>query len=78
MVDAIAGKEAGKVEAGGSDVEPQEVDEDEAVENAIQAFEDGIYLVSIDDQECRELDSQVFLQDDSRLTFIRLTLLAGG
>ena len=40
--------------------------------------EDGLYLVIIDEDEQKSLDAQVFLQEDSRLTFIRLTLLAGG
>jgi hypothetical protein len=68
----------GKVEMGGSEVPSQAVDEDAAVATALQAFEDGLYLVVIDDQEQKSLDSQVYLQPDSRITFVRLTLLAGG
>jgi hypothetical protein len=73
-----AGVEAGKIDSGGSDLEPQRVDEDEAVGTALQAFEDGMYLVVIDGAEQRDLDAQVYLQSDSRLTFVRLSLLAGG
>lgn len=73
-----AGVEAGKIDAGGSEVEPQQVDEADAVATALQAFEDGMYLVVIDGQEQRALDRPVYLQPDSRLTFVRLTLLAGG
>lgn len=72
------GEAAGRIDSGGSDVPVQKVDEAVAVETAIQAFEDGIYLVSIDDQEQRNLDAAVFLNESSRITFIRLTLLAGG
>jgi hypothetical protein len=72
------GAEKGRVALSGSDLPPQDVDEDAAVATALQAFEDGVYLVVIDDQEQRSLDNQVFLQPDSRITFIRLTLLAGG
>lgn len=75
IADAV---DTGKVEMGGSEIEPQEVDEDAAVAIALQAFEDGLYLVAIDGVNYRELDRQIFLQEDSRLTFIRLTLLAGG
>jgi hypothetical protein len=75
-IDASA--EAGKIEAGGSDVPMQEVDEDDAIGAALQAFEDGLYLVVIDGQDHRDLDTQIYLQPDSRLTFVRLTLLAGG
>jgi hypothetical protein len=73
-----AGVEAGKIDSGGSEVEPQHVDEADAVATALQAFEDGMYLVVIDGQEQRALDRPVYLQPDSRLTFVRLTLLAGG
>lgn len=72
------GAAAGKIVSGESEVQPQDVDEDAAVGVALQAFEDGIYLVAIDGTERRKLDEQVFLRDDSRVTFIRLTLLAGG
>ena len=70
--------ERGKVEMGGSEVGIQSVDEEQAVGNALLAFEDGIYLVVIDDVEQRRLDQQVFLQPDSRITFVRLTMLAGA
>jgi hypothetical protein len=73
-----AAAEKGKVEMGGSEVPVQEVDADSAVAAALQAFEDGLYLVVIDENEHRKLDSQVYLQPDSRITFVRLTLLAGG
>ena len=69
---------AGKIESGGSEVGVQEVDVDQAIETAIQAFTDGMYLVVVDEQECRDLDAELFLNPESELTFIRLTLLAGG
>jgi hypothetical protein len=62
---------------GGRDLD-QKVDADEAVATALEAFEDGLYLVVVDGQELRNLDAQVFLQPDSRVAFVRLTLLAGG
>ena len=72
------GAAAGKIEAGGREGPPQPVDEEDAVGTALQAFEDGLYLVVIDDAEQRSLDAPVFVQPDSRITFVRLTLLAGG
>jgi hypothetical protein len=72
------GAEKGKIESGGSEVGRQNVDAEEAVGTALTAFEDGLFLVVVDEQQHRELDRQVFLQPDSRVTFIRLTLLAGG
>ena len=72
-----AGLEKGRVNSGGRDLH-QEVDADQAIATALQAFEDGIYLVFLDDEEQRELDRQVYLQPDSKLTFVRLVLLAGA
>ena len=59
-------------------VTDRSVDADAAVATAWQAFEDGIYLVLIDEVEHRDLDAQVYLKPDSRLTFIRLVFLAGA
>lgn len=67
----------GKVDMGGRDLK-QEVDEEQAVGAALQAFEDGIYMVVLDGDEQRDLDREIYLQPDSRITFIRLALLAGG
>jgi hypothetical protein len=72
------GAEKGKIEMGGSEVAPQSVDEDEAVAVACQAFEDGIYLVAIDGEDQREIDREIHLRPNSHVTFVRLTLLAGG
>lgn len=76
--EILDGAAVGKVDASASDVPPAEVDVEEAIARAIQAFEDGIYLIAIDENDCRDLDAQIFLRPDSRITFIRLTLLAGG
>lgn len=70
--------EKGKIEMGGSEVPVQAVDEEEAVAIACQAFEDGLFLVVIDNEDHREIDRQIHLQPDSRVTFVRLTMLAGG
>src|SRR5436190_13505324 len=72
-----AGLEKGRVDSGGRDLH-QKVNPEEAVSTALQAFEDGLYLVFLDDEEQRDLDKQVFLRPDSKLTFIRLSMLAGA
>jgi hypothetical protein len=72
-----AGAAKGKVQMGGSDVH-QDVDEDQAVGNAIQAFEDGLYLVVLDGEEQRDLDRPLALTEESRVAFVRLAMLAGG
>jgi hypothetical protein len=71
------GLASGKVDPAGKDLK-QSVDVDQAIAAAITGFEDGLYLVLIDGEEQRELDRQVFLQSDSKLTFIRLVFLAGA
>ena len=70
--------ERGKVIMGQSDVGMQEVDIDQAIGSALVAFEDGIFLVVIDEKVYKNLDEAVFLHADSCLTFVRLTLLSGG
>jgi hypothetical protein len=73
------GAAKGKITAAShEEATPQQVNSDEAVAVAVQAFEDGLYLVIVDDQERKELDQELFLKPDSRVTFVRLTMLAGG
>src|SRR5262249_54124537 len=67
----------GKIEAGGRDL-GQTVDEEQAIGTALEAFEDGIYLVVVDGAEQKSLDAQLFLKEDSRVAFVRLVMLAGG
>ena len=71
------GAQAGKVDPASKEY-AQEVDVESAIGSALQAFEDGMYLVIIDEIERRSLDEQVRLSDESRLAFIRLTFLAGA
>jgi hypothetical protein len=75
--DIEQGVVRGKIDSGGHEVR-QPVKEDEAVAVALEAFEDGLYLVILDEQEQKQLDQQVFLKPDSCVTFVRLTMLAGG
>ena len=75
-IDEAAAK--GRVRPGGSELEPQAVDSDAAVDNALCAFADGIYLVSVDGRPAESLDQTLRLSDESRVASVRLTLLAGG
>ncbi|MDB4353962.1 hypothetical protein N9Z02_01525 [Akkermansiaceae bacterium] len=75
--EIAAATESGKIESGESEIDPVQIDPVEAVDIALQAFVDGLYLVVIDDEEKRDLDEQIFLQPESRVTFLRLTLLSG-
>jgi hypothetical protein len=74
IADAVV---TGKVDMGGRDLE-EDADTEDAVGFALQAFEDGMYLVVLDDEEKQSLDEQVYLRPDSRITFVRLTMLSGG
>jgi len=70
-----AGMKAGKI--GSPREESQEVDLDIATGQALQAFEDRLYLLFVDNAEKRTLDEIVLLQPDTVVTVIRLTALAG-
>jgi hypothetical protein len=67
----------GKVDPGERDL-GQKVNSDEAVAVALQAFEDGLYFVFVDDVQQTRLDSEVFLKTNSKVVFLRLTALVGG
>lgn len=67
----------GKVESGGREIE-QKVDLEASIAAAIEAFQDGLYLVVLDEAEIKEIDAPLTLLETSRLTFVRLSLLAGG
>jgi hypothetical protein len=77
LVDIEAGVTAGKISSGGSDLE-QVVDERGAIENALQAFKDGFYLVFVDDEQQEDLLGIVNLTANSELLFLHLTPLVGG
>lgn len=71
------GVERGKVDSGGRPA-AEPVHAEAAVAAALAGFEDGLYLVILDGAEQRDLDAQVFLTEESRLVFLRLTFLAGA
>jgi hypothetical protein len=71
------GATSGKVDPGERDLK-QEVNTDDAVGEALQAFEDGLYYVFIDGVQQTGLDSEVYLKTESKVAFIRLVALAGG
>lgn len=72
-----AGVLKGRVSPEGKELPPPPPAE-AAVGTALQAFEDGVYLVFVDDQEQRALDGRVYLKPSSRVMFVRLVFLAGG
>ena len=71
------GRARGRIDPGDSDL-GQDVDVEQAIGTALQAFEDGLYMVLLDGREQRDLDAQVFVTEASRVVFLRLAFLAGG
>ena len=68
--------ETGKISFGAIENEtPAKMEE--ALENAFLAFQDGLFVVMVDDTEIKDLDAQLHLNDASVISFIRLTFLAG-
>jgi hypothetical protein len=67
----------GKVDMGGHD-DAGIIDPEAAVAAALQAFEDGLYHVFIDDEQQQKLEGEVYLKPQSRVTFLRLVALVGG
>lgn len=49
----------------------------EAIQSAIQAFEDGLFLVFVNSEQVEALDLPLELADGDEVVFIRLTMLAG-
>src|SRR5687768_15226895 len=68
---------AGRVTMGGQALD-QTVEPQEAVSTALQAFEDGLYFVTVDGVQGKSLDQPMRVQPGSAVTFVRLVLLAGG
>ena len=49
-----------------------------SIETAVRAFEDGIYMVVINNEEIKDKQTLIKLKDGDTVTFIRLTFLAGS
>jgi len=74
--DAIADKaKSGKIGFGDRKNENVQ-DEDEAVENALSCFDDGIFRMFINDVEVG-VNQPISLEEGAEITFIRLTMLTG-
>lgn len=55
----------------------KKADVEKAIKVATEAHIDGLFVVAIDDKIVEKLDDTVVLNDNSALTFLRLTLLIG-
>lgn len=52
--------------------------ETEAIGRALEAFDDGLFFVFIDDVQLESLDAPIAVRMDSTLRLVRLVALAGG
>lgn len=68
----------GKIDSGGTPDAVQAVDADEAVKAALQAFEDGIYFVFLNEDQKIALTDTFMITPETKVTFWRLVALAGG
>lgn len=73
--DISAMSELGKITFGLS--EGAAADLGKAADDAILAFEDGLYRIFLGEDELTELDGSIELNENSSVTFIRLVMLAG-
>ncbi len=55
----------------------QKADKAKAVQTAIQAFDDGLVRVLMDETELVQLDAPLTVHEGAVFTFVRLTFLAG-
>jgi len=69
--------DTGKVGFGGV-YNHNKVDVAKAQENAIVAFEDGLYALFHGDHQLESLTQEIDLSQNKSITFIRLTFLAGS
>ncbi|SFP51974.1 hypothetical protein [Parafilimonas terrae] len=62
----------------GSIYNENKADFEQAKQTALQAFEDGMFAFFVNDEEITSLATILELQENSIITFIRLTFLAGS
>ena len=67
---------SGKV-AYGAPMDDRKADEKRAVENALQCFDDGLVALFADGVRYTEREEKMELKQQSEVTFVRLTFLAG-
>ena len=67
---------SGKV-AYGDPMDGRKADEEKAVKNALQCFDDGMVALFADGVRYTEREEKIALKELSEVTFIRLTFLAG-
>jgi hypothetical protein len=57
---------------------PRTIDWKKQFDKAIEAFEANGILVLVDDRQAESLDEEIVVRPDTRVSFLRLTMLVGG
>ena len=57
---------------------PRFVDSVEQYEKAIEAFKSNGFIVLVDDYQMESLDTEIALQPETSVTFLKLVPLVGG
>lgn len=70
-------KEIGRI-AFGIHYNEGKVDEQKAAATAMQAYEDGLFRIFLNEQELGKAEEHIELKTEDVLTFIRLTMLSGS
>jgi hypothetical protein len=73
----LEASQTGKISLGGQEF-TQEVNTDEAIQTAIQAFQDGLYYVFNGETQIEYLTDVVNLEVRQDIMFLRLVALVGG
>ncbi len=73
----LEASETGKISLGGQEFR-QEVNVDDAIQTAIQAFQDGLYYVFSGETQIEYLTDVVNLELRQDIMFLRLVALVGG
>ena len=56
----------------------RQADLQDALDTALQGFEDGLYRFFVGEQEIETLDAPLQLKEEDTITIIRLVMLTGG
>jgi len=70
-------KKSGKISFG-EVYNTKTADVEKAVQDALQAFEDGLYFVFIEDEKIEKLGEKIDLKPNAKILFLRLVALTGG
>ncbi len=75
--EQFAAMEAAGKMAFGLPFSDKKADVNEAVQTALQAFDDGLFRAFVGDTELESREQAIGIGENSEVTFIRLTMLAG-